>query len=264
MRPVMRWTIWQRRVSLFWWCVAIVGLIVITLVFYPSFKDQAQLNQQLENLPQAAKSLFSDTGDFFSPQGYLSSQIYYLMLPIILSILSIGLGSSLIAREEDSGTLELLLSRPISRAKVLFGKAVAGVIIVLVVGLTALVSAVIMCKIVSIDAPLAGVAMATLAAMVLSLLFGAIALCITTIGRARGASIGVATLIAFGSYIIASLADVVGWLRWPAKFLPYHYYRPGDMLYGQYNWHGMAGFLVVIVILGFISWTSFRKRDLNG
>lgn len=264
MFTIYKWTIWQRRWSIFWWSVGVVALVVITLVFYPAFKDQADLNKQLENLPQAAKSLISDTGDFFSPQGYLSSQLYYLTLPLILSILSMGLGSSLIAKEEDGGTIELLLSRPVSRGKVLLGKAAAGVVILIIVSVLALISAVVMCKLVSIDVSLAGVVMATFMALVLALLFGAVAFMVTTIGRARIASIGIAVLIAFGGYIVSSLAEVVGWLKWPARFLPYHYYQPGAALNGNYYWRNVIFLLIVTVILGFISWSAFRRRDLNG
>ncbi|MBI2368924.1 MAG: MFS transporter [Deltaproteobacteria bacterium] len=50
------------------------------------------------------------------------------MLPLLLSVLTIGLGSRLLAKEESEGTLELLLARPVSRAKLLAAKAMAGLV----------------------------------------------------------------------------------------------------------------------------------------
>src|SRR3970040_767608 len=114
MRAIARWTIRQRRWSMLIWCVGVTAFIALNLLLYPTVRDQAaQLNQVLENLPQASRSLFSDSAYLLSPTGYLSTRVYYLLLPLLLSVLAIGLGSSLLAKEENEGTIELLLSRPL-------------------------------------------------------------------------------------------------------------------------------------------------------
>jgi len=265
MMPIVRWTLWQRRWSLLWWCLGVACLIILTISLYPAFHDQNALNQQLSQLPQAAKSLFSDTGDFFSPQGYLSSQVFYLTLPLLLSVLTIGMGSSLIAREEDDGTLELLLSRSISRGRLLVAKAFSGLIILIIVGAVVVISSVLTAKFAHINIPLLNIAVASLLTINLALLFGSIAMTVTMFGRsARIASIGFTALIAFGGYIVASLAGVARWLVWPAKFSPYHYFSPGDALYGHFGWQNPAGMLAASLILMFIAWLAFRRRDLRG
>ena len=265
MHPISRWTIWQRRTALFWWLVGIVALIAITIAIYPSFRDQGQqLNQSFSNLNGTVKSLITDARDLFSPVGYLSSQLYYLTLPIMLSILAIGLGSSLLAREEDSGTLELLLSRPISRGRFLAGKAWAGFVIMMDVGLAALATTAIACRLAHLDVPSINVIQASFMCLLLATLFGAIAFTITTLGRARSASIAIATAVAFGGYIISSLAGTVDWLRIPAKAFPYHYYQPSQILTGHFRWQNAAGFVAATAVLALISYMSFKKRDLNG
>lgn len=263
MKTILKWTIWQRRWSILWWSLGVCVFIILNLIFYPSIRDQAsQLNQSLERLPDAAKSLFSDTSDFLSPVGYLSSQIFYLMLPMLLGILAIGMGSSLIAKEENDGTIELLLSRPISRGRLLASKAMAGILILFFVGLVALVTTVIISSMVHIEVGLGAIALASFMSMVLALLFGAIAFYMTAIGRkGRLASIGVAALIAFGGYIITSLVGLASWLKWPDKFLPYHYYHPGDILNGRFSWWNLLGMVAVVATLGVLSWLAFRRRD---
>ncbi|MBI4034468.1 ABC transporter permease subunit [Candidatus Saccharibacteria bacterium] len=264
MMAIVKWTLWQRRWAIFWWSLGIAVLIVLNIGLYPSFHDQSALNQQLQSLPEAARSLFSDTSDFFSPQGYLSSQIFYLMLPLLLGILTIGLGSSLVAKEEDSGTLELLLSRPVSRGKLLAAKAFSGLLIALIVAAVALISSLVMAKAVNIGVPLPNIVMATATTAVLAILFGALALTITTLGRsARLASLGLTALVALGSYIVTSLSNIAGWLDWPSRLLPYHYFKPGDILYGQYHWPNLIGLLAAVAVLMFIAWRAFRRRDLG-
>ncbi len=65
---------------------------------------------------------FAGGTDFISPVGYLNSQLFFLMLPIILGIFAISLGSDALAGEEGRGTLDLLLSTPLSRRKAVLEK----------------------------------------------------------------------------------------------------------------------------------------------
>lgn len=266
MQVVAKWTLWQRRSSIFWWTLGTIGFIALSIGFYASFRGQAdQLNAVLDKLPPTAKSLFAGgTSSFLSPDGFLNARLFYLMLPMLLSILAIGMGSSLIAKEEDDGTLEILLSRPISRGRLLAGKAWAGFVILAFVGLVALASVIVTCQLVKLSEPVAYIILANFMCMLMALLFGALAFTLTTIGRARGGAIGISVLVALGGYIVVSLADNVHWLNWPAKAFPYEYYKTADILRGNFAWQNAAGFGVAILLLGLISWSAFRRRDLNG
>jgi ABC-2 type transport system permease protein len=264
MKPLIKWGLWQRRWSIMWWSIGLIAFIVLELSVYSSVKSQAaQLNTALEHMPSTMKSLFGATTDLFSPVGYLSSRLFYLLMPMMLSILAIGLGSSLIAREESDGTLELLLSRPISRGKLVMAKILYGLAAITVVAVIATFSILGMVKLVGLAVPLPRVAFAVLMAVLLSLLFGALALATASLGRlGRGASIGIATLIGLGSYIISSLETNVHWLSWPAKLLPYHYYNPTQILNGSYTWNVAIIFILISLTFSVIAWLVFRRRDL--
>ncbi len=264
MLAVIKWTLWQRRWSTFWWILGIFGFIFLNIIFYPTFKDQAaELQKSFENLPDAALQLFGGSADFFSPVGFLNSQIFFLMLPMLLSILSIGMGTSLLGREEQDGTIETLLARPISRVRLLMAKAKAGGIILAIVALASLLVTVVLARIVGLTevTPLQ-MTEATFACFMLALSFGAIAFLLTTIGRARGASLGIAAFIALGGYLISSLANTVSWLKTPSLFFPFHYYRSEAILRGTFQWSDMLVFVAIIAVCGAVSWFSFRRRDI--
>lgn len=263
---LVRWEIKQRRVSIIWWVVGILAFMTLNLAVYPTFKDQgAALDQATSQLPESAKALFTDTADFFSPIGYLSSQIYFLMLPLLMSFLSIGIGASLIAREEQSHTIELLLSRPISRITLLSSKALAGLTIVSAVGIIAAIVGAIEISIIGFDGiSFVNILQVTAACTSLALLFGAVSFLLTSIGRfGRGAAIGIATLIALTGYIVSSLDKIVTWLQWPAKMLPFHYYKPATILGGQANLWPALVYLLIAVCLFIASWIIFRRRDID-
>jgi ABC-2 type transport system permease protein len=265
MNPIIRTEVRRRKWSIFWWSVGIVALIVLTLAFYPSIRDQqAELNKSFSNLSPTVTDLFSDTGEFFSPVGYLSSQIFYLLLPLLLSMFAVGLGSSLLAKEEQSNTIELLLSRPVSRKRLLAAKALAGLGALGLVGLASLVSVVVLAKVVNIEVGTAALAFTTVAAWLFAVLLGAIAFSLTAMGQAtRRASIGLAALVGFVGYIATSFESKISWMVWVSRATPFHYYHPADMLGGRYAWGMLAGYLVVIGLLAVIGVRRFQRRDIG-
>lgn len=264
MIPIIKWTLWQRRFSTVWWSVGVAAFIFVNMILYPSFRDDAEeLQKSFENLPDSAVQLFGGSTDFFSPVGFLNSQIYFMMLPLLLGILAIGLGSSLLAREEHGKTIESLLARPISRGRLLAAKAIAGSLILAFVALVGLAVTIVCAKLVDLNVPYKDLALVTLSCLLLTLSWGAIAYLLTATGRARGASLGIASLIALGGYLVSSLAGTVDWLNGPAKLFPFDYYKSEAILRGHMDWSNLLIFAAIIASCGLISWLTFRRRDLS-
>jgi ABC-2 type transport system permease protein len=239
-------------------------MLFATIIFYPSFRDQAaELQKGFENIPDAALQLLGGSADFFSPVGFLNSQVFFLVLPLLIGILSIGLGSSLLAKEEQDGTIESLLARPVSRTSVLMAKAISAEIIIAMVALVGFVATALLCWFVDIPVRVGSIAATFLACYLLCLTFFYIAFAITAFGKARSASLGMTSLIALGGYIISSLAGTVEWLLIPSKLLPFHYYQSEALLTGQYNWANSLYFIGVILFCWVAAWAIFRQRDLG-
>jgi ABC-2 type transport system permease protein len=263
MKAVIRWTLWQRRWSIVWWSVGVLSLVILTLAFYPSIHDQAtQLNKSFGNLSNSALALFGGT-DFFSPIGYLNSQLIYLMLPLLLSILGIGLGSSLIGREESDGTIELLLARPISRTGLLAAKALAGGLNILVVAIVGSAATIVMAQAVHLGIPIGDIAAACFACFMLVLTFSSLAFLLASTGRGRAAAVGVAVVYALGGYIVGSLATTVHWLKNSSLIFPYHYYRSADILHGTFDWSSIIFFAAFTCGCLLLAGISFRRRDIE-
>ena len=264
MIPIIKWTLWQQRWSTSRWSIGVLLFIFLSLIFYPSFKnDAAELQQSFANLPDAAVALLGGSTDFFSPIGFLNSQIYFLMLPLILTVLAISVGSSLLAREEKDSTLEVLLARPVARTQLLAAKALSGFSILLTVTLIALITILLMTPLIGLDVGLVVILQATLVCFLMVLSFASFAFSLTSIGYTRGASTGIAAIIALAGYIISSLAGTVSWLEYPDRVLPFYYYQPESILLGSYNWAHILFFILLIIGCGVLSWFVFRRRDLG-
>lgn len=234
------------------------------MLLYPSFKDQAtELEKSFADLPPAAVQLFGGSTDFFSPVGFLNSQIFFIMLPLLLGALAISLGASLIAREEQEKTIESLLARPISRGKLLIGKMLAGSLILLIVSLLATIATMASAKVVSLDIQLSLVWVACVICFLLSWSTGAVALLVTSFGRARSAAVGIGALLGVGGYLVVSLSGTVEWLQAPSKIFPFHYYRSEVILNGGYSWINVIYFLAIATLCGVLSLVAFRRRDIE-
>lgn len=263
MTPVIKWTLWQRRWAIMWWSIGIVFTIVLTIGLYPSIRDQAeQLNQSFAGLSDSASALFGGT-DFFSPVGYLNSQLIYFTLPLLLAILGIGLGTSVIGREEADSTIESLLARPVSRTQLLISKAGAALLIISFVTLLGTLTTLITARLVNFGIPLGYIAIACLDCLLLSLTFAGVAFLLSATGRGRAAAIGIATVYAFGGYLIGSLSGTVTWLHKPSLVFPYHYFNTASILRGDISWKPMIFYALFTLACGILAWLSFRRRDLE-
>ncbi len=263
MKSVIKWTLRQRKTSTIWWSFAMAAFIFINMIFYPSFKnDAAELQESFESLPDAAVQLFGGSTDFFSPIGFMNSQIFFIMLPMILGILAIALGAGLLAREEQDKTIEGLLARPVSRTKLLDAKATAGMIILTIVSLVGLITIIVTSKIVGLEVANSALIKTMFVCFLFALSLGSITYLLSATGRARSASIGIAAFIGIGGYLVSSLSATVSWLNGPSKLFPFEYYQSEAILRDTYNWNNLWYFILLIGLCKLLSWLAFRRRDL--
>ena len=158
-RVLFRRAVVERRRWLVGWSIGIVVLVVLTLAFWPSFRDQAdEMNDMMDNLPESVKSLIGMGGglDPFSPVGYLSSQIYAFMLPLLLAIAGISVGASL-AGDEERGLLETVFVLPATRRRVLFDRWLTMVVLTGLLAAVAFVAVLVTVRLV--DMPIGTAAM---------------------------------------------------------------------------------------------------------
>ena len=248
------------------WAIGIVALVVLTLAFWPSFNDQAdEMNDMMEQLPDSVKSLLGMGGglDPFSPVGYLSSQIYAFMLPMLLAIAGIALGASL-AGDEERGLLETVYVLPVTRRRVVFERWLA---MVTLTGLLALVAFLaVLGTVRAVDMPV-GVAAMAWASVTGALLTWSIAGLAATVGAwtgRRGAAITVATVVAVASYVITGLADAgIGVFEAlePISLFT-HYDVVHTLVHGRPSWSALVLVAVTAATLGGALW-AIDRRDLR-
>tara|TARA_Y100000588_G_scaffold34684_1_gene33572 strand:- start:290 stop:559 length:270 start_codon:yes stop_codon:yes gene_type:complete len=85
-------------------------------VFLKTLRDQRRaLCWWAAGVAALGRTIIGDVTDLTSPEGYLNSQLYVFMVPLVYLVFTVGRSSGAITGEEELGTLELLLSCPIRR-----------------------------------------------------------------------------------------------------------------------------------------------------
>ncbi len=268
MKDVVLWELRRRRTTIIWWTIGSVAMTALIIALFPSIRDQAaEMNKVINQLPPELRGLKSggsgivDVGD---PLQFLNSQLYYATLPLIWIILAITRGSSALGREESSKTLEVLLAQPISRTKLLTGKLLSFFIEFALVAGATLLATVALAPIADMHVSAARLTMATIYTALFCFSFGLIAFSMQAGSiLTRRLATAAAVVIGFGGYLFASLSSMTDWLRWPVKFLPYHYFTPLDPLIGKVP-RGLVVYLVSIFIITIsFAIVGFRRRDIE-
>lgn len=102
------------------------GLFVIGLSFsllYPSIADT--YIRMIEVLPQFLQSFLDSFSLPDTVEGFLTIELFGFLVPVIMMGFAIRRGVLAIASEEERGTLDQLMSNPISRFDVLWQKLLA-------------------------------------------------------------------------------------------------------------------------------------------
>ena len=224
----------DRRRSLLWWAVGIVTLVLFTVALYPSLKGEESLNEVVDQMPEALRSMFGidEAIPLTSAPGYLQGRLFGSLLPLILIVFGIGLGARAIAGTEQEGTLELLLANPVTRRTVVVQRYVAVVAMLAALVVIFAVSLVVLGAPFGAleDVPLTGLAGAVAGVFGIALLHATVAFGVGAATGRRAWALSSATVVAVAGYLFQGLLGLTDALR-PIRFvLPWHWYLGRNML----------------------------------
>ena len=225
LRNVFLKSLWDQRRSLIWWGIGVAALTLITVLFYPSFSDMPEFNDLLGDEDSVMRAFVGDVSDLTSPEGFLNSQLYFLMVPLLLLVFAIARGSGAIAGEEERGTLDLLLSNPLTRSQVLAQKFAAMIVAILALTFVLWLGAVIGVVAVDMEISFMRMAEATLSAALLGVVFGA--------------------------------------LEPLSRLSPFYYYIDADPLANGLNFAHVVVLMGLTAVLLAVALITFERRDLT-
>ena len=261
LRSVFAKTVRDQRRALLWWALGLLLLSLLTFLSYPAVRDAPELNRLLEDLPEAV-SAFVGESDLVSPPGYLNSQLFTFMVPLLFLIYAIGLGAGSVAGEEERGTLDLLLAQPISRESVVLQKF-GGIAVVLgALALAFWLELWLGARLVAMEIGAGRLLAGTFSALLLALLFAALALALGCLTGSRGISVGLTAAVGVGAYLLNAFAPLAEWLEPYRGLSAFYYYIGGDPIRnGLSTGHALVLTMSTVALVG-IGMVAFRRRDV--
>lgn len=257
----------DRGRSFLWWSVGVVALVLFTVALYPTLKGQASLDDLVNQMPAAVRSMFgiSKVIPLTSPAGYLQGRLFGSLLPVLLIVFGIGLGARAIAGSEQEGTLELLLANPVTRRTVLVERYVA--LVALLAGLTVVFAVSLVVLSLPFGAldgvPASGLAGVTVATFGIALLHATVAFGVGAATGRRALALSSATIVAVAGYLLQGLLGLSDAVR-PLRFVtPWHWYLGRNMLAQGVAPDGVIVPLVVSAVIVAVGAVAFLRRDLR-
>ncbi|HNT24226.1 MAG TPA: ABC transporter permease subunit [Anaerolineales bacterium] len=263
------WTIFRHTLArmigqvLGWGLVmALLGWYIIALYDTFSAPDSRQaFTQMMDAYPPELMSFFGDIGRIFEPSGFINFTVFSYM-PVVLGIFAIQAGGSLLAGDEEKGTLDLVLAHPVSRTAFFVGRAAAFVAATLCILFIFWLGLVIPLPQTSLAVGVGEMLLPFLSLLGLLLFLGALALLLSMLLPSQRMAVLAAGLLLVASYIINSLGRIDPGLVKLDPYLPLHYYQGGMAIDGV-EWGWLAGLLGCALLFSLLAWRLFEKRQIR-
>jgi beta-exotoxin I transport system permease protein len=252
------------RKAFLWWTLGLTAYVALIAAVWPSVRDNPALVRLHEAYPEALKAFVSFGGEFdlSTAAGYLGAELFSLIVPLLLLVASIGGGARALAGEEEQGTLDLLLSQPVSRGRVALEKLAALCLEVIALGGVLWFALWIGARAANMSISGAHLFAGTADAVLLALGYGAVAMLVGAATGRRAPAIALSTALVVAAYLLNALAPLVGLLhsiRWASPW--YHYTAEDPLRHGvAANSLVLVGILVVAIVL---LPAVFERRDLT-
>lgn len=263
LRSVFGKTLYEARRAMLAWTVGVLALIATLLAMYPTVRTgdyQRTVEQSSEGLLRAFG--MSRGTDVASGSGYLGGYLFGFMLPLLLIIFAIGFGSKAVAGEEDQGTLDLLTTMPVSRARIVAEKFAAFVLLTVALGAAVDVFVLVGGPLVGLRVPVPALVVTTVGQVLVAVLFGAVAMAVGAVTGSRGMAVGAAAAAAAAAYLVNSLAPLSEPLAGMQRISPLYWAAAGEPLPDRPTvW--LILFLIAVPMALAAGLAVFNRRDLN-
>jgi ABC-2 type transport system permease protein len=269
MAVILRKALRDSRRSTLWLALGLSAYVLFLMAFYPAMvKQSADMDKLIQSYPKEMLSLMysGDIEDFsVSDPGTFVQVEFSTWMLLILGAIVIGQAFNAFTNAERDGTMDMLLSLPISRRNLLWGRVVNTVVMLLVV-LTASFLAFVLATVLwsEFDVEIGNLALGIYSMifplMVIASFTYLLATLVPSSKRFAGA---LAYLFMVGSYLLHGFSGAVDQLKGIRPLMLFDYYNAGDIIRHGVNitdWL-LLGAVTVVYLAG--AWWAVERKELS-
>lgn len=245
------------------WMLGLLAMVAIQLSVYPTIRASAAgLATFLDNYPEALKQIFR-MEDYTSGAGYLSTELFSMMLPLIFISIGASWGANASAQEEERRTADILLTLPISRAKILGTKIFAAILAQVLLATVLVLSLAIGIGFVDLSLGTSKIIAGALTGALLGILFNSVATFLGAAWGKRAIALGGAIGLAIAGFLFFSLAPLVDTFERITPLNPFQWTLGSRPLFDGVDVGYTTLSLVVALAFYGASLFVFKRRDIQ-
>ena len=240
--------------------LALLGLLLVPM--YDSFAAEGEaFEEMLDMFPSEVMAFFGDLGAMTTPEGYLSIEFFSYM-PLILGIYAVQAGTGLLAKDEEEGTLDLIIAHPVSRVRLFVGRTLAFLLAIAAVLVIAWMGIFLPMSWSSMSLSAVEVARPFLSLYAEMALFGSLGLLLSMLLPSRRWASMVSGLLLVASFFITGLSQLNEDLENIAWLSPLKYYQTQSAFSGL-NTEWIFGLVAAGLVFVLLAVWRFMRRDLR-
>lgn len=253
---------WKQMV---YWGVGLAAMAMLVVVMVPLF-DMQQMKDLLASFPPVILAMIgvgSELDVFATNEGFVAIG-FFGKSALIFAVYPVVMGMRITANDEDSGIMDVVLSLPVGRARVVVEKFLAycasiiGVVALIYLGLY------LGASLGGVDLNVARLAEVTFYLIPLMVFVMAATMFIAVLVRRRQVALGVVTAFVVVSYMLQTIglaaegtvAESIGIV----SFLTY--YNAGDILAQGFIWPHIAGFVGFSALMLLAALYRYEQREI--
>lgn len=253
--------------QILWWGLGIGSLGLMVALIVPNADVLKDFGRAFQSMPPSMLEMFGgeDAASLATPQGFLNL-IFFSYALLILAGYAVLVGLNVTANEEDSKIMDMMLSLPVARWRVVIEKFLADAIITIGIILITFVELWLGLKLTpTFTLDTGRLFEATINLLPCTLLVLALTIALTALLRNKNVATGVAAAIIIGSYFVDSIGrDASASLANALRALSfYKYYDSTFVIRNGLNW-GNVGILLIATLLMIAGGTwLFQRRNIG-
>ena len=253
------------RKGLIIWAFGIIFMVVAGMGKYVALSSSGQsMNEIFAKMPKSMQIIFGIAGfDVSKASGYFG--MLFLYLAIMATIHAVMIGADIISKEESDKTAEFLLSKPVSRNKIITSKLLAALVNILVFNIVTLVSSIVVVGKYSKGEAVSSEIIILMGGMfILQLIFMFIGTAIAAACKHPKNATSISTAVLLITYLLSMAIDLSGKIGNLKYFTPFKYYEAKNLISdGGFQWNFVILSIVIILAMIKITYVCYKKRDLS-
>ena len=255
-------TLRRMRGQIIGWSISLFLYDALMSWFYSSIEEMGeQFQELLELYPPEMMAFFPEMTDIASPTGYLNLYFFGFMT-LIIGFFAVNAGAKLLVGHEEQGVLDILMSYPVSRAGLFWGRVLGFITATVIILAASWLGWVLPSESSGLDFSLVEFFMVFVPLFGLLFVFGGLSLLLSMLLPSGKVTNGVASGLLVGNFLLDGMANVNVDLKPLYEITPFYFTQGADVIENfNANWfYGLVGAGLLLMI---VPWALFERRDIS-